>query len=536
MLITMLVLGGMGLDIMRYETTRTNLQQTADRATLASASLSQQLDPEKVARDYFAKAGLSDKLTLVRVTTAINARTVEVEARAETNPIFLDLIDGFDEDDMEARAFSVAEQRITNLEIMLVLDVSGSMASNSRLVNLQAAAREFVDTVFENDAENRISIGIVPFNGQVNLPEALQQLYNRQNDHGRTNVNCFDLPPSVYSGMSIAATTPLPVTGDVDTFTATSQTSSFVDPANTNASSGATPVETNKWCPPRSANQVVLPTRDATLLKNRISGLQAVGATSINAGMKWGLALMDPAFRPQQQAMIQAGQIPGHLAGRPYDYRQEDTLKLVVLMTDGEHFAEERLNPGYRTELSPIYFGNTDNRYSIFHASRVNSSTSTTLCNSRPFWVPHLGTWHSRAWRGVAPSSWNCYDPATATQGATQQRWDQVWQRNRMQWVSWQLFVRPFGGGSAMHTAQMDVFRTRTPVEDMDDQLAGLCNMARAQEVIVYGIAFEAPPNGVTAISNCAMSPSHYFNAQGLEIRSAFRAIASNISQLRLTQ
>jgi Mg-chelatase subunit ChlD len=536
MLITMLVLAGMGLDIMKYETTRTNLQQTADRATLASASLSQQLDPEDVARDYFEKAGLADKLTMVRVTTAINARTVEVEARAETNPIFLDLIDRFEEATLQARAFSAAEQRITNLEIMLVLDVSGSMGSNSRLTNLQSAAREFVDTVFENDTENRISIGIVPFNGQVNLPENMQQLFNRQFDHGRANVNCFDLPAAVYSGMSLSSATPLPVTGDVDTFSPTSQSNSFVDPANTSETSGATPREANKWCPPRSVNQVVPPTRNATLLKNRISGLQAVGATSINAGFKWGLAMLDPAFRPQQQALVTAGLIPAHLNNRPYNYKQEDTLKIIVLMTDGEHFAEERLNNGYRTEMSPIYFGDSDNRYSIFHASQVDNSNSTRLCNSRPFWVPHLGQWQSRAWRGSSPSGSACYNPSTATTGATQQRWDQVWQRNRMQWVAWQLYARPFGGGQTRMDAQMNVFRARTPIETMDSQLDGLCDMARAEEVIVYGIAFEAPENGRTAIANCAMSPSHYFNADGLEIRSAFRAIASNISQLRLTQ
>lgn len=105
-----------------------------------------------------------------------------------------------------------------------------------------------------------------------------------------------------------------------------------------------------------------------------------------------------------------------------------------------------------------------------------------------------------------------------------------------MQWVAWQLYARPFGGGQTRMDAQMNVFRARTPIETMDSQLDGLCDMARAEEVIVYGIAFEAPENGRTAIANCAISPSHYFNADGLEIRSAFRAIASNISQLRLTQ
>jgi hypothetical protein len=55
--------------------------------------------------------------------------------------------------------------------------------------------------------------------------------------------------------------------------------------------------------------------------------------------------------------------------------------------------------------------------------------------------------------------------------------------------------------------------------------------------VIVYGIAFEAPTNGQTQIKNCATSDAHYFLADAnLSIATVFRAIANNISELRLTQ
>jgi hypothetical protein len=82
----------------------------------------------------------------------------------------------------------------------------------------------------------------------------------------------------------------------------------------------------------------------------------------------------------------------------------------------------------------------------------------------------------------------------------------------------------------------MDMFRTKTAISDMNDQLQGVCNRAREENVIVYGIAFEAPQNGAYQIEKCASTPSHFFDATGLEIQSAFRSIASNISQLRLTQ
>ena len=73
-------------------------------------------------------------------------------------------------------------------------------------------------------------------------------------------------------------------------------------------------------------------------------------------------------------------------------------------------------------------------------------------------------------------------------------------------------------------------------VPAMDSTLQQSCTLAKSNGVVVYGIAFEAPTNGQTQILACASSPAHYFNAQGLSITTAFRAIASNISQLRLTQ
>jgi hypothetical protein len=266
--------------------------------------------------------------------------------------------------------------------------------------------------------------------------------------------------------------------------------------------------------------------------------------------------------------MIAAGQIPGHFNDRPYDYDRDDTLKVVVLMTDGEHFAEERVNAGFRSGASPIWRGTLDTNFSIFHEGMVNRTDATTLANSRPFWVPHLSQWQARPWNGTAPNTAMPYaegvlrridtngdgvcDNTDDGQGAlqanqacwgraNQQTWPEVWAAVRMHWVAWQLYARALGGSTsteriAYHDAQMNLFRTYTPTTAMDTQLAGLCALARDEGVIIFGIAFEAPANGQAAIESCASSPSHYFNAQGLQITTAFRAIAAQINMLRLVQ
>jgi len=54
----MCLVGGIGVDLMRNEMERTNVQATLDRAVLAASDMEQVMSPEGVVRDYFAKAGL----------------------------------------------------------------------------------------------------------------------------------------------------------------------------------------------------------------------------------------------------------------------------------------------------------------------------------------------------------------------------------------------------------------------------------------------------------------------------------------------
>ncbi len=519
----MMMMGGIAVDVMRYESRRTSLQNTLDRSTLAAAALNQAMTPRAVVDDYFLKAGLSTYLTSVTVTQGMNFREVAATAQADTNPLFLHLmgIDHFD-----ANSASAAEQRVNKVEIMLVLDVSGSMAQNSKIANLRTAADAFVSTVLTGDTEKKISIGIVPFNGQINLGTTLAAQYKTIDPSGATDVNCVDLPAAAYNSSSLAnyglatSATPLslPMTSNADTFDGTSQSTSFVA---TNNTSYATPVAANLWCPPKPGNIVRLPSQSITDLQADINGLTAVGATSINAGMKWGLDLLDPATRPTFDALINAGSMSADLTSRPFDYTDHDAMKVIVLMTDGENYAEERVNDPYKDGLSPIYQSSTDGNYSIFQSS---------VAAPNQYYVPHLGTWQSTPWNGTGT--------------AVQKTWQQVWANLRVSYVAWQMYARPLGGASSslrssIYTSQMAAMKTLTVTTDMDTQMQGVCTMAKNNGVIVYGIAFEAPTNGQTQIRNCSTDPvagSHYFNASGLAISTAFAAIADNISQLRLTQ
>jgi hypothetical protein len=431
---------------------------------------------------------------------------------------------------------SQAEQRVNNVEVMMVLDVSGSMASNNRLVNLKVAAKDFVATVLSNDPEHKISIGMVPFNGQVNLGTTLLGQFNAINNPNATNVNCIDLPLAAYDNTTLSqyawATTVSPatlsMTADADAY----------DGAGTTA-----PNALNKWCPPQPGNIVRLPSQTVATMQSNIDGLYAIGATSINAGLKWGLGLLDPTSRPIYTSLISGGAMDNNLAGRPFDYDDKEAMKVIVLMTDGEHFIESRVAEDKKSGYSEVYKATTDSNYSVFIVGKVNSASPATICASKPYYVPHLGAWHVRPWNGTVPPNTDCYvvDQSTipvATRTWTQQTWPQVWAARNLQYVACYWYSAGVCN-TAAYTTLLNTFRTTTATTVMDSQLQSICTLAKAQNVIIYGIAFEASTNGQTQIRNCSTdgeNGSHYFNAQGLQISTAFSAIANNISQLRLTQ
>lgn len=503
----MTMMGGIAMDVMHQETVRTGLQNTLDRCTLMAASLDQRLDAREVVDDCVEKSGFGSNIENVQVTQGFNSRSVQASGRVDTKPFFMHLI-GIEQ--LDATGVSAAEQKITNVEIALVLDVSGSM-SGAKLSNLKLAAAEFVDNMLANDPGHRISIAIVPYNAQVNLGPVLRAKYQAVNLHGVTDVNCLELPASVFTTANIPRNVNLPMMAYADYAYGTSKTDAYVAPSNTSA---AVPNYSNVFCTKMPSNIVRLPSQNATTLKGQINGLVAGGNTSITLGMKWGLSLLDPSARGMYNELIGAGAIGANLAGRPFDYADPEAMKVVVLMTDGEHVAHNRVTDGYKTGASPIY-KSTDGRYSVYHSSRA----------SNKYWVPHLAAWQAGPFGGGA-----------------QQQWQDVWANLKVSYVAWQFYARAFGadssGRNAVYTNMMDqMVRTYDSVSGMNASLQQSCALAKQSEVLVYGIAFEAPTNGKAQISQCATSPAHYFDAQnGAEIRSAFRTIASNLTQLKLTQ
>lgn len=511
MFIIIVFLGALGVDMMRFEMERAKLQSTLDRAVLAAADIDQSLDPEAVVNDYFTKSGLDGSVTGVTVTEGLGFRAVSATAR---KTIDTQLIHMLGVDTMSAPAAGTAEERVDAVEISLVLDISGSMSFNNRMTNLENAGLEFVDAIFENSAEDKVSMSIIPYNGQVNIGPDLIDKYNITHRH--TNTFCVDLPPSVYTTAALSRTLPMPQNVFADTYNGSNTNSSY-------STVNMAPSSANRWCNQTAANQIRVHSNNVTALRNHIRALTPVGATSIDAGMRWGAALLDPSARSVVTELVADGVVIAPFAGRPLNYNDPEVLKVLVLMTDGEHWPNEYVNDGFRSGLSPIWRNNNNGRLSIRH--NVSSST--------PFFWPANNSWQNRPEGAFS---------ATNMGNAVQLTWEQVWQTARVSWVAHQLYRRAFGGNL---NDWINMIRTREgtlsswgphEVSMMNNRLLNLCERVKEQGVVIYTVAFEAPDMGADLLRDCASSVNHAFDVDGLEIGSAFASIATSIRKLRLTQ
>lgn len=332
MVLMIVTIGGIGVDLMRSERDRTILQHTLDRAILSAADLDQQQTPQFVVDDYFAAAGLDNYLSKVVVDQGLNYKTVGAEAQSITTTAFMKLAGV---DTLNATAAGVAEERIANVEISMVLDISGSMGSGSKMAQMRTAATSFVDTVLSPANEGLVSVSLVPYSQHVN---AGPKIYNQLNTNHRHNYShCVEMNDSTYGETALD----LNVTYD--------QMQHF----QWNYSSSNQLTDT--ICPRYSYEQITPFSQDATALNAQIAQLQPRAGTQIFMGMKWAAAMLDPDFNPVVNALATSNDIDDVFSDRPAAFDDVETLKTVVLMTDGKNSSAQRIKSWAYDSSSDYY-------------------------------------------------------------------------------------------------------------------------------------------------------------------------------------
>ena len=519
LLVIMLVLGGMAVDFMRFESRRALLQSVSDRAVLAAAELDQTLDAKEVVVDYFKKAGFEGSIVGEPVIggNGVDSRSVGVTAQFELNTFYLRFI-GIDQ--LEAPAQSAAIEGVGAVEISLIVDVSGSMytevsdvdvpsisacdgpmdppapttkGSMRKIDILQEAACNFVNKLIIPEYDDQISISLVPYSEHVNIGDDLFDAIK--------TTNPLIVDPPKYDGSQESFTNPALCVEIPDAEFLTTEFNDTITyrqveswQSNQHGYGGweGTPGTRDykigaldqPLCPNNVNEQIIPISQDANALRTAIDGLRPRGGTAIFQGLKWGVTLLDSSFQTTI-ASLPGGVIDNAFANtRPAKYRTKDpastTVKYVVLMTDGQNSDSSRVD----------------------HDDHYDTAQMVRLFNTYNF--PFL--WYTANYQSNALSAELNNIPG-----------------------------KPFNGGySTVRTGLLSSDLAYT-ADSADTLMQNMCTAARDQGITIFTIAMAAETHGQNEMRECASLPQFYFETEGGSLVKIFEQIADQITDLRLS-
>jgi len=401
--IIIVVLGigtGLAVDYARGAQTRSAVAQALDAAAIAVArglatGEITQAQAQARAQALFEANLDNNRLTDVAVASFVatidpRAGTIRLSAQTTMPSTFLNIA-GISE--LKAGAASEVQYELTDIEMALVLDVTGSMRG-SKIAALRLAAADAINILLPaGGTSDRVRIGVVPFSCAVNVGPYAAAVTNGGVLTGTaegfwTSENCDQRSAATDGRRNADNLNPC----------ATERTSSVYTDA---APSSARFATESTWCPGQS---IVPLTNDRNTLLTAVGNLEARGYTAGHLGAAWGWYELSP----QWSSVWPAGSDPA-------PYGDPDVRKILVLMTDGM-FNRQYSGTSSATQATQLctnaksqgiliytisFFQPTDDQ-----SQRPGAESIMRSCASRAdmFYTPESGTELRQAFQSIASS------------------------------------------------------------------------------------------------------------------------------------
>jgi hypothetical protein len=525
--VSMLAAGGMAVDFMMAERERAEVQYTLDRAILAGAALSQPLNPKIVVEDYFDKSGLHDYNLLVKMPeedNSLTSRRVEAFASSSVKNYFVNMVGV---GDLVVSANGGAEERVQNVEISMVLDVSGSMGRSGRMGNMKTAALEFVETVLTENNVNRVSINLIPYNMQVNAGPVLSTALGTTTEHDSSY--CVDFTSNQFAETTV---------DDTETY----QRTGHFDPFYTTMDHPATSSDDNDrrlfMCPTTGYSEITYLSQNLSDLQDSINALQPGGNTSIDIGVRWGATLLDPTLNAAMAEMpAGSGSIGDPIfSNRPATYEDDDTIKLMVVMTDGVNTTQYTLDDNYASGDSNVWMSDDSTIMSIYDDYNNDYFITNTYYDNTYGDKYKYGDFNNSGhiwYEGGEHNKWS-NDVYNFTGNARRLSWPEVWETMGTRYNAYYNQYRMRNWASEYYDWR-DGVTNSVSGSTKNNRLSSACNAAKENGVVIFSIGFEVTTSSAAVMKDCASSESHFYRVEGIEISDAFNAIAQTIQRLKLT-
>lgn len=167
--IPLLICIGAAIDYGRALIVQERMASAADAAGLAIGSWTGLTEAEQKAKaQLFFNANYKSSMgTASPLQVNFSGDNILLSVSAEVPTTFM-RIANIDHLNMHAQATITKKER--NIELVMVLDTTGSMGNGGKITALKSAAKQMVSTLFEgNDTSSTLKIGVVPFAAAVNI-------------------------------------------------------------------------------------------------------------------------------------------------------------------------------------------------------------------------------------------------------------------------------------------------------------------------------------------------------------------------------
>ena len=316
-IVPMFLCAGAAIDLARINEATVDFASGLDAAALAAAGTTGKTEAELkvLARTYLDhNYGNADDKKILDFDLKNYADRVEVTGttRVKTSLMSLAQIDYVDVA-LEAEVIKAGN----SIEISLVLDNTGSMASGTKMASLKTAAKNFVNTVVWAGTNPYYSkVSIVPYSMGVNVDTYAVAARGpitagTSTTPGSTNYTFTNMDGNSRTyGISTCVSERIGTEAYKDSAITSTTRVGRVYPPSTS------PCLTSKLLPLTS---------DKAVLNTRIDSMSAVGSTAGHVGVAWGWYTLSPTIGLWSGTSV------------PAAYGTERLKKIMILMTDAEY-------------------------------------------------------------------------------------------------------------------------------------------------------------------------------------------------------
>lgn len=160
---------GLSVDLSRWVSAKSALQNVTDAAALGTAASSEKDDKalRTLTQSLLQKNGETTALANIAIDTlSIGTDNVDLRTTASFPTAFMSLVNI---NSMSVRAEALAERAVTgSIEVALVLDNTDSMIENDKIGTLKTAAKDLAGQLFDAGGTN-MRIGLVPYAENINI-------------------------------------------------------------------------------------------------------------------------------------------------------------------------------------------------------------------------------------------------------------------------------------------------------------------------------------------------------------------------------